>query len=513
MLAFHLDFNTAAFRIDYLKQFLTRLRQCGYDTIIWELEGYVKWDSCPESAAADALSKTEFVELIEFTSSLGLENIPLLQCFGHCEYVLKNPKYISLRENPDEHAPYCPSSPDISTFLENWIEEYLTIFKNAKYFHLGCDEVWRLGTQCERCRNLINRQSKSNLIVNHVNAVAEIALKYGVIPMVWADMALIDPESIESLSKKIILLDWRYELFKGCGQVWCWDDKGGRLTVPKDISDEVLELFGKFLYPNGDEPGQMPETFYTADYLKSLGFKVVLCASTSCFGDNVFAGRNYFHLRNVADFVTEGARFEGTIVTSWTVHLFPYELQSAIMMPKYKNAERFVNEYPRDMFGIDGKEFFRACGYLAKYSLFTSGRSSGHGKTFRAVSPDHMGQRIAVMTPKERSSERENSIKRLAEYRKGVEMFKRLAKKATSGHDIIKMWLLAAQSLVNRARIALLLLEEREDMAEAEELLAELLELKIATTKIYMDRMYPIRAKELLYILFGTAEYALRKIK
>ena len=63
MIAFHFDFNFAHFRMDYLKEKLRYLRSNSYDTIIWELENAVRFDTAPAAAARDAVSKEEFTKL------------------------------------------------------------------------------------------------------------------------------------------------------------------------------------------------------------------------------------------------------------------------------------------------------------------------------------------------------------------------------------------------------------------------------------------------------------------
>ena len=65
MLAFHFDFNTAHYRVSYIRERLQKLQKAGYDTIIWELEDFVRFDTIPAMAAPDAISKDELKELLE----------------------------------------------------------------------------------------------------------------------------------------------------------------------------------------------------------------------------------------------------------------------------------------------------------------------------------------------------------------------------------------------------------------------------------------------------------------
>ena len=94
MRGFHIDMNGLLYKKEYLKQWLTKIKADGYDTILWELENGVQWETCPESNDSDALSKKDFKDLLKHTKEIGLESIPLLQTIGHAEYVLKNKVFV-----------------------------------------------------------------------------------------------------------------------------------------------------------------------------------------------------------------------------------------------------------------------------------------------------------------------------------------------------------------------------------------------------------------------------------
>ena len=95
---FHLDMNFSALRTDVIRGMLEFAASAGYDAVLWELENKVRWKTCPEIADPEAMSREEFRNLLDYAASLGLESIPLLQSFGHAEYVLMHGKYASLRE-------------------------------------------------------------------------------------------------------------------------------------------------------------------------------------------------------------------------------------------------------------------------------------------------------------------------------------------------------------------------------------------------------------------------------
>ncbi|MBD3239942.1 MAG: family 20 glycosylhydrolase, partial [Chitinivibrionales bacterium] len=299
MIGFHIDMNMAHYRVDYLRAWLAELARLGYDTVVWEIENSVAWETCPECAAPDAISKDELSALLAESRLLGLRPVPLLQTLGHVEYVLKHDAYRGLRELPDRIDQYCPRNPDVLPLLHRWIDEYLEVFGPVEYFHLGADESMCLGC-CPTCRSYADEYSLSRLYVDHVNAVAKPLIKKGITPIVWADMVLACPDALDELGREILLFDWRYDIYRGCDRICVWPRVlkregeaytfGQPMITPSELTEEERARYGAHLFPSGSD--SEPEEFYTADFLADKGFKVVTCPSSSHFGDNVFSPRD-----------------------------------------------------------------------------------------------------------------------------------------------------------------------------------------------------------------------------
>ncbi len=90
LLTFHVDLNSVSRQEGYLRKWLKKAAEMGYNPILWEVEDEIKWETCPECASPDAFSKETFQEILQYSRKLGLEPIPLLQTLGHAEYVLRN---------------------------------------------------------------------------------------------------------------------------------------------------------------------------------------------------------------------------------------------------------------------------------------------------------------------------------------------------------------------------------------------------------------------------------------
>jgi hexosaminidase len=183
MIGFHIDMNVAQFKGDYLEKWLEEFALRGYDTILWEVENNVEWETCPECVSPDAFSKKDFKHLLGLCRNLGLEPIPLLQTIGHAEYVLKHDEYKHLREVEDGIEQYCPRNGDVLPFLKSWIDEYFDLFGDIRYFHLGADEAGQLG-KCRRCSDYVGGHSVSELYVEHMNAVCAPVIERSVTPAI-----------------------------------------------------------------------------------------------------------------------------------------------------------------------------------------------------------------------------------------------------------------------------------------------------------------------------------------
>jgi Glycosyl hydrolase family 20, catalytic domain len=523
IVGFHIDMNIAQFKGEYLKECLERLAGLGYNTILWEVENNIRWETCPECVSPDAFSKEEFKGILSFSRALGLEPIPLLQTIGHCEYVLKNEKYRHLAELPGRIDQYCPRNPEVVSFLKRWIDEYLEVFGNVRYFHLGADEAYALG-ECPRCRAYAEKNSLSELYISHVNTLSRPLTDKGIRPIIWGDMILHHPEALDHLSRKIVIFDWLYDRYVGCGQVNIW----GQGNRGRDELDAMtLERFGRFLFPLGDEPGRDPDPFYTAAFLQDRGFDVVLCPSSSSYGDSIYAPRTYFHMRNTADSfrqaVAEGRL--GAVLTSWTVHLFPWELQeTSIELPPFilrqpgGDLADYEKAYVREHFGVEDARFFAAAGRLAKRGLFNYAADLGFYKDAKPAPKDYIVNRLDELAKSGTlEKEAEACRARLEEYRRGWAEFREYGKTVAKGQKELGFWDLAARNLINRAEAALVLLKDKSEgnsagtRREAGRVLDDLRRIRQETEAAYSTQIKPRRTKEIMQWMYDSMETALEK--
>ena len=504
MKIFHFDFNTAYFNRPYLEKFIRQLKDWGYDTILWELEDFVRWDTLQYSVQQDSISKTEMADLLCFSEQLGFENIPLVQCLGHCEYVLSQKEYAHLADTPGTLSPYCPQKPEVREFLHALILEYLDLFSNSKYIHVGCDEVWGLGEKCPDCQKVIASGGKEKLLADHINFLNRIANAAGREIMIWADMLLIHPNGVPLLEKNIIMVDWRYELRSDRNELWLWDEVGGRLIGEDQITDKMRQDFGKYLYKDGKL-----NIFYTVDFLLDHGFRVITAGASACYPDNYLLGKTVMHICNACSMMKKSCDCMGYLHTSWTVHYFDYELQPAIEAVRPTNDFTAVmNDYAQTHFGISGERFFSLLELLEERALFSFAGSTGHGKALKDPAADIIRTRLGEYAEAGiLNTELEKTYTLLEKYTTALAGLQELRKEITKGFALFDRYIFAAEALKNRAEFGILAASEylqKPHPIDRNAIKEKLLIYREKYEQICRARLTPDHAKRASLILFGT---------
>lgn len=357
MLIFHIDMNFVSLRLDTLKQWMDRLAALGYDTLLWEVEDKVQWQTCPECVWPEAMSKAEFSELLAYGRSLGFSHIPLLQTIGHAEYVLKHAPYHKWREDPAHHDCYCCCNPEVRRFLRQWISEYLELFGDIKAFHLGGDEAYRFAT-CPQCRARADKIGRNALYAEHIKELASDLIARGITPGIWGDMILAHPEQMDAVPKSFTIWDWNY--WDGTGspeQTQLW---GHGMVRADEVNQATREALPALL----DDNGRL-QPFHSAHYLNSKGWDVILCGASRSGGDSFFIGRHAVHAPNLvgAAQTARGLKLAGMCVTSWAVRVHAWMTQLAwleMAALAYRSPEQSLAQLEERVFpallGLPGED-------------------------------------------------------------------------------------------------------------------------------------------------------------
>lgn len=214
------DWPDLALRSDYLDlrsiyptfarllEFIREMAAYKFNTLVIEYEDKLPFETLAELRHPAAFTPQQFQTMLATAQENFMEVIPLQQSFGHLEYVLKHPKYKYLRETPDTPGEMCPLRKGSFELAATLLEETARLHPNSRYLHIGCDEVWSLGSS-EECRH--SGKSREQISVEYVNRLVAHVCTLGKTPIVWHDMLENAPQEVlDQLDKRAVVAVWEY---------------------------------------------------------------------------------------------------------------------------------------------------------------------------------------------------------------------------------------------------------------------------------------------------------------
>jgi hexosaminidase len=148
--------------------------------------------------------------LLKEAASNGLAVVPLVQTFGHMEFVLKHDAFASCREVPDGYMDICPLHSDSFNLVQAIVSQVRVVYcrfvrqgclqtcgcqhfqaihthPGCKYIHIGCDEVFGIGS-CHKCKTKLAEDGLEALFMDYVVPLLRYIRSQGVQPLIWHDM-------------------------------------------------------------------------------------------------------------------------------------------------------------------------------------------------------------------------------------------------------------------------------------------------------------------------------------
>uniref|UniRef100_UPI00398EAB96 hexosaminidase D-like isoform X1 n=2 Tax=Pristiophorus japonicus TaxID=55135 RepID=UPI00398EAB96 len=188
----HLDLKGAPPKLSYLAEIFPLFAHLGANGILLEYEDMFPYEGKLQVLRSpNAYSLSDIRDIITLAKVHNFEVIPLVQTFGHMEFVLKHEAFSHLREMkafPNSLNPHKKMSMEL---VQSMIDQIMAVHKDLKWVHIGSDEVYYLG-EGEESKQLIE-QSLTDvdcLFLSHVKAVASyvITTHPSVKPIMWDDM-------------------------------------------------------------------------------------------------------------------------------------------------------------------------------------------------------------------------------------------------------------------------------------------------------------------------------------
>lgn len=303
----YVDCRTEVRTLSSLKSLARSIAEKGMNAILMEYDATFPFEKHATLRNQFAYTKEEIKEFVSYCSNLGVDVIPLQNCIGHCEYILRHERYSALREDDKDPSQVCPLKVDKAVTIFREIFEEVAALHPSQYFHIGADETYLLG-KCKDCSDYAQKYGKSNLFIQYVKAMCQIVMDMGKTPIMWADIALAYPEAVSELPKELILVDWNYG----------WD----------------VNRFGSL------------------DNLFNAGIKLWGATALRSAPDNIYLTQWEKHFNNLATFVPFAREhgYTGLVQTSWSTsgtYGFHYDASNEIV-----NMQPIRLVYPESGFNI-----------------------------------------------------------------------------------------------------------------------------------------------------------------
>ncbi|VDM58435.1 unnamed protein product, partial [Angiostrongylus costaricensis] len=288
----HFDLKGAPPKAGYFLRLLELTAKSGATGVLIEWEDMFPWSGELEIVrSTNAYKVSEVQGILRKARNLGLEVIPLVQTFGHMEWILKHEKFRALRENDNYPQVICIGSENSVKLVKKIISQVVNVHKpfGIKRFHIGADEAFQFGV-CNKSQKLARKLgSSSQLAIEYLGTIANYVknITNGATILAWHDMVKQFINSGEVLSKLGTLL-----------QPVIWDYSEKLETMSKDflaIADTFPKMWASSAFKGANTPSSkyMDYGHYQKNNLQWITTQRLL--------------RNHSRLA-----------FEGMIITGWS---------------------------------------------------------------------------------------------------------------------------------------------------------------------------------------------------
>ena len=247
---------------------------------------YIRWDAHPELwNPKRGMEKAEAAEIATAAHREAMALTPLINTFGHSNWLFNGDAHRDLADNPDNPNTYDPSNPEVYRIAAAVYDEAIVLF-NPATFNIGHDEIGMYGFP----ESAANRKAGTGeLIRRDIKYYHDYLTTQGIRTMLWSDQflapgdassAAFAPSTTESkarrnaLPKDVIIADWHYtpvppDQYKSIGlwsregfdAVVCPWDKPGNIVAFAKAAALAREEWAKDPAQRGEPMGLLQTTW------------------------------------------------------------------------------------------------------------------------------------------------------------------------------------------------------------------------------------------------------------
>uniref|UniRef100_A0A3Q2YDK3 beta-N-acetylhexosaminidase n=1 Tax=Hippocampus comes TaxID=109280 RepID=A0A3Q2YDK3_HIPCM len=179
----HLDLKGAPPKVEYIFQLIECFSRLGADGLLVEYE-----DMFPYEGELKLLQATSqpILAIQKVAKSKGMEIIPLVQTFGHLEFVLKHRPMWSLREVSNCVGTLNPHKEEGFKLVMEMLRQVVELHPGLNALHIGADEVYMLGEgELSKLWLASSGRTVEQLFLSHVASIVKYIKKE------WPHMTII----------------------------------------------------------------------------------------------------------------------------------------------------------------------------------------------------------------------------------------------------------------------------------------------------------------------------------
>ena len=138
----HFDLKGAPPLVKYYKALFPLVKKMGATGLLMEYEDMFPYEGRLKiSRAKNAYTQEDIVTIRKLAKENGLYIIPLVQTFGHLEFVLKHKEFKGVREVPNFPQAICPTRNGSFELVKDLIDQMMAAHPESTFLHIGADEV------------------------------------------------------------------------------------------------------------------------------------------------------------------------------------------------------------------------------------------------------------------------------------------------------------------------------------------------------------------------------------
>ena len=175
--------RNAVMNLPTLKKWIDLTADMGYNTLLLYTEDTYEVDNQPYFGhLRGRYSQKELKEIDDYAFQKGMEVIPCIQTLAHLNAIFRWPQYQKIRDCDDI---LMAGDETVYALIEDMFATLKKCFR-SRIVNIGMDEAHMLGRGQYQTKNGL--RDRSEILVDHLAKVAEIAARQGLEVTMWGDM-------------------------------------------------------------------------------------------------------------------------------------------------------------------------------------------------------------------------------------------------------------------------------------------------------------------------------------